>query len=236
MKRITNILLMITAVFVFQNCIHEDAAFYEGGNALFFERYKRISNTQRERIDTVLYSFSHYVGVTDITHYFRIGLIGDTLSQDKEYSVVVVDSLTTATPDQYTLPEGPLFHKGSPVDSLPVTIHQVPSLKDKEVVLTLRLVDNAYFGLGYNDYRDVRIRFNDKISQPKWWDRDVELAYLGDYSYEKYATIFAANPGFTTFDGLSATEKRKVALNTKNYIAEKGIVEADGSPMIIPMY
>lgn len=236
MKYIANILLVLATVLVFQNCTQEDFVYEQGEKALFFERYKRISATQRERIDTVLYSFSYYVGVTDITHYFKIGLIGDTLSEDSEYSVIVVDSLTTATPEQYTLPEQPLFHKGSPVDSLPVTIHQVPSLKGKEVVLTLRLVENTHFGLGYNGYREARIRFNDKIIQPKWWNREVELAYLGGYSYEKFETIVAANPGFTTFDGLTTTEKRKVALRTKAYIAEHGITEADGSSMIIPMY
>ena len=92
------------------------------------------------------------------------------------------------------------------------------------------------FALGYVGYRDVKIRFNDKIVKPLWWTDDVVKGYLGEYSFEKFETIVLANEGFTTFDGLSGTEKRKIALNTKDYIALHGITEKDGSPMYIPIY
>ncbi|MFR7877602.1 MAG: DUF4843 domain-containing protein [Butyricimonas paravirosa] len=53
--------------------------------------------SERYRLDTVNYSFSHYVGVEDIEHQFKINLIGNLLEEDAEYKVIVVDSLTTAT-------------------------------------------------------------------------------------------------------------------------------------------
>ena len=115
-------------------------------------------------------------------------------------------------------------------------VHKTPVLKDKSVHLTLRLVENENFGLGYMGYTDVRIRFNDMPTQPTWWTKEVELAFLGPYSYEKLETIVAANEGFTTFEGLSLTEKRKIALNTKEYISEHGITEKNGDPMEIPVY
>lgn len=237
MKYITNILLVIAAVLLFQNCSHEDSFIYETGEQyLFFERYKRISKTERVRIDTVFYSFTDYIGKTEITHFFKVGLIGDILAEDTEYKIIVVDSLTTAKPEQYNLPEHPIFHKGSAVDSLEVTIYKAP-LENEEVVLTLRLVENTNFGLGYNGYLDARIRFNDDDSKPpKWWNREVELAYLGVFSRTKLNTIKAANPDFTGFDGLNATQKRKIALNTKAYIAEHNVIDEDDKPMFIPMY
>ena len=32
-------------------------------------------------------------------------------------------------------------------------------------------------------------------TQPTWWTKEVELAFLGPYSYEKLETIVAANEG-----------------------------------------
>ena len=121
----------------------------------------------------------------------------------------VVDSLTTATGDQYSLPEKLMFHKGMASDVLPVTLKKAPSLKDKQVYLTLRLVANENFGLGYTGYSDVKIRFNDQEVIPLWWTQEVTDAYLGKYSFKKLETIIAANEGFSTFEGLSDTEKRK---------------------------
>ena len=70
------------------------------------------------------------------------------MEEDAEYEVIVVDSLTTATEDQYTI-KNPVFRKGRSSDSLSVVVHKTPALKDKSVHLTLRLVENENFGLGY---------------------------------------------------------------------------------------
>lgn len=236
MKHILRLMLAFAVMASMYACSQNDVPGYEGGHSLFFERWKQLSATSRTRIDTAVYSFSHYVGKEELTHYFKLGLIGNLLADDTEYKIVVVDSLTTASPEQYELPEHPVFHKGTSMDSLPIVIKKVPSLKDKEVVLTVRLVENDYFGLGYWGYRDVKIRFDDIIKPPLWWDKEVIYAYLGEYSYKKLETVMAANPDFVTFEGLSATAKRKVALNTKQYIADHGVTEEDGSPMLIPIY
>lgn len=238
-RYITNALLaccLFLLALQFQSCDQREIETYDTGRTLFFERWKELSSTDRIRIDTVGYSFSHYVGETELVHDFQIKLIGNLLKEDTEYRVIVVDSLTTALPEQYSIPEHPMFHKGQSTDVLSVVLYKKPSLKDKEVFLVLRLVENENFGLGYVTYTDVRIRFNDMIVAPLWWKGEVEEAYLGTYSYKKYETIIAANEGFTTFEGLSDTERRKVALKTKEYIALHGITEVDGSPMIIPMY
>lgn len=219
-----------------QSCDQQKVESFDSKHALFFDRWKMLSDNKRERIDTVGYSFSHYMGKTELVHDFKISLIGNLLTEDVEYSVIVVDSLTTALPEQYTLPEHPVFHKGQATDVFSVVVYKTESLKDKEVYLTLRLIENENFELGYVGYRDVKIRFNDKIVKPLWWNKDVVEGYLGEYSFEKFETIVLANEGFTTFEGLSDTEKRKIALNTKAYINRHGITEKDGRPMFIPIY
>ena len=137
-------LMMLTLL---QSCDKQEVFSYESEHALFFERWKQVSLSERYRLDTVNYSFSHYVGVEDIEHQFKINLIGNLLEEDAEYKVIVVDSLTTATEDQYTI-KNPVFRKGRSSDSLTVVVHKTPVLKDKSVHLTLRLVENENFGLG----------------------------------------------------------------------------------------
>lgn len=217
------------------SCDEQEINSYQSERYVFFETWARISATNRVRIDTVAYSFSDYVGETELVHPFLVKLIGDTLSQTAEYKVIVVDTATTASAEHYSLPEHLFFRQGRSVDTLKVTVFKTASLKDREVVLTLRLVDSDDFKVGYVGHTDVRIRFNDKQHKPAWWDAEVESAYLGDYSLKKLETVVAANEAFTGFDGLSGTERRKIALKTKEYIKRYGITEEDGSPMVIPV-
>ena len=218
-----------------QSCDKRDVFSYEADRALFFERWEQVGTNKYVRLDTVQYFFSHYVGAEDLEHRFKVNLIGNLLEEDMEYRVIVVDSLTTATKDQYTIKD-PVFRKGRSSDSLTVILHKTPALKDKQVHLTLRLVENENFGLGYIGYTDVRVRFNDMKMKPLWWTKEIELAFLGPYSYEKLEAIVAANEGFTTFEGLDITTRRKIALNTKEYIRKHGITEANGDAMVIPIY
>lgn len=236
MKYIAKIIYFLMVLYVCGACSKNDVPMYNSEHALFFEKWEMISPVARKRIDTVAYSFSHYVGKTELRHKFKVGLIGDLLEEDKEYKVAVVDTLTTASPDQYILPEHPVFHKGVASDSFAIVIKKTAALKDKEVVLTVCLQENDNFELGYQYCRMVKIRFNDKIVIPLWWNEEVEKGYLGAYSYKKLETIIAANPDFTTFEGLSGTEKRKIALNTKDYITKHGVTEENGKPMEIPVY
>lgn len=127
-----------------QSCDKQEVFSYESSMHCFLSCWKQVSLSERYRLDTVNYSFSHYVGVEDIEHQFKINLIGNLLEEDAEYKVIVVDSLTTATENQYTI-KNPIFRKGRSSDSLSVVVHKTPALKDKSVHLTLRLVENENF-------------------------------------------------------------------------------------------
>ena len=227
--------MVVTAGFILGGCQKDEVEAFAGEHSLFFERWQRVSEVERIRIDTAAYTFADYFGQDEIVHPFTVKLIGDLLPEDLEYTLTVIDSLTTATSDQYTLPEHPLFRKDRATDTLEVTMHRVPSLEGKEVYVTLRLTANANFKVGYVGYTDVKLRFNNVEGKPTWWTQEVEDVFLGVYSARKLETVFAANPSFTTFVGLSVTEKRKVALNTRKYIKDNNITEVGGGDMIIPM-
>lgn len=223
-----------------QSCKQQVIETYSENRALFFERsIKAADGIGNIRIDTISVSFSHYIGAETIKLPFTIRLIGDLLQTDKEYKVVPVPELTTAKSGQYTIPTPALFRKGMSTDTLYVTLHKDKVATDEEVFVTLRLTENENFGLGYMTYDDIKIRFNNKIVKPLWWDDDyVTAALFGNYSFKKLETIVAANPNFKTIVGLSQTDQRIIALETKKYIKEHGITEDEEGliPMDIPMY
>lgn len=81
------LLLGLLAALSLVSCDKQEIETYHANRSLFFERWKQTSATARERIDTVGYSFSHYVGETELTHEFQIKLIGALLEEDTEYRV-----------------------------------------------------------------------------------------------------------------------------------------------------
>ncbi len=204
------LLLGLLAALSLVSCDKQEIETYHANRSLFFERWKQTSATARERIDTV--------GVLFFTLRGR-DRVDARVSDQVDRCIVggghgipgerggLVDNCYWGS----VFASGKLmFHKGMASDVLPVTLKKAPSLKDKQVYLTLRLVANENFGLGYTGYSDVKIRFNDQEVIPLWWTQEVTDAYLGKYSFKKLETIIAANEGFSTFEGLSDTENEKL--------------------------
>ena len=207
---------------------------------VYFKRYITDEEGNRVRVDEVEMSFSHYYGITEYTQDFYLGLVGQIPERDLEYGVEVVEDKTTATPDQYSLPEKLVFRKGQIEDILPITVYKDKIEDGDERVLRLRLVESDDMKLAYSNptdsYTDIQFTFNNKISRPKWWTSTVTDVFFGDFSYKKFMTIIEANPGFTTIEDMSSAEIRQIALNTKDYIKKNGVKEDDGSEMRIPIY
>ncbi len=240
-KSFINIIsILFISLYGFSACSHEEIDSYSADRCLYFIRYQKNSEGKNVHVDSVSVSFSHYYGVTEYTQPFYVGLIGDLLTEDKEYRIEVVEKGSTVSPGQYSLPEKLIFHKGCVMDTLPITIYKDKMKEDEECKLILRIMPNENFKVGYSavgdSYRNIIFCFNNKISKPLWWNSDIDAVFFGTYSYEKLETIFKACPDFTTADGLTSTELRIVALKVKKYIEDNGITEKDGEPMEIPMY
>ena len=207
---------------------------------VYFKRYIKNKEGKNVRVDTSMMSFSHHYGVTEFTQDYYLGLVGQVPEKDLTYEVQIVEDGTTATPDQYSLPEKFVFRKGRLEEVFPITVYKNKIKEGDEKVLKLRLVDSDDLKVAFNNptdsYTDIQFRFNNKISKPLWWDDTITGAFFGEYSYKKYETIIKANPGFTTIEGLSSAEIRMVALNAKDYIEKNGITEDDGQEMDIPIY
>jgi len=181
------------------------------------------------RRDTVNLSLTHYVGVNEVRYPFKILLVGDLLTEDTEYKVVRVDSLSTAKEGMVTLPDKLLFRKGVSADSLWVTIYKDKVEKNEEYCIAYQLVDNENFDAGYAGYTTVKVWFNNSVSKPLWWDEEIERVFLGKWSQEKFEALVLVT-GILSFEGLSATEKRRYSLRLKEYIEDNDL------SMELPVY
>ncbi len=222
-----------------QSCSTEGTEGYGQERFLYIERQVKRGegiNWEWVRVDTAVVSIAHHPNTERIEYPFRVCLIGDTLSADAEYKMTIVDTLTSVGDGMVTLPDKFIFKKGVVSDSLWLTIHADKVPENGEFYITLRIVENENFGVGYKGYTDVKLWFNNMNTKPDWWDSRIVDVYLGEWSSEKFNTLVIATGGITSFEGLAASEMRLYSLMLKDYIEEKGVTEANGDPMVVPIY
>lgn len=221
-----NLLFIPVCVLLFA-CTENEVAEYSADRYLYFSKSGVT--------DSVLFSFSNYPGTEDYKLGLEVKLIGDLLPENMEYKISVVDSATTAVADDYRLNFSPEFSRGKVADTLFVTLHNSGKLQTESVKLVIRIEANEVFQQGLTTYREARIIFNDMISCPPWWDEDMALFYLGDYSAEKYrAFIICTHVNDLT--GMDPSKIRLLALQFKAEIERLGLTEKNGDPMVIPIY
>lgn len=212
-------------------CKEEMTDTYIAKHSIFFPKKDKAN----KRIDTVYVSFFNNPGKDELKVPFKINLIGNILDSDTEYSVEVIDSLTTAVAGEYALPEKILFRKGVPTDSLYITIFKKESLLTKSATVTLQIAENENFRVGYSDRQQIKLRFDNIISKPSWWNKEIESVYLGKFSPKKYQ-LYIETSGKTSTEGLEGWQLREICLKMKKRIEEEKITEEDGSPMEIKSY
>lgn len=221
--------VLLVPFFLLYGCNSEKVDYYNGKRALYFEREQFVSSVGYVRKDTVNLSLTHYAGVNEVRYPFKILLVGELLTEDTEYEVERVDSLSTAKEGMVGLPDKLLFKKGVSTDSLWVTIFKDKVPEDEEFCIAYQLVDNENFDAGYAGYTTVKVWFNNLVSKPLWWDEEVERVFLGEWSQEKFEAL-ALVTGIFSFEGLSATEKRRYSLRLKEYVEENNL------SMELPVY
>lgn len=221
------IIVAIFATLVVSGCKTSEMARFGDERLLYFPN-DSDSNS-------IMFSFFHNQGKDKIEKSFEVCLIGKLTDSELEYNVEVVDSLTTAQKEDYTLAEKQFFRPDRTNDSVIVTLNKTAHLSTENVVLTLCLRPNRNFGLGFRDRQIVKISYNNFVSLPEWWTTEVVEIYFGDFSVRKYEVMFEA-AGANTIVDLEPSDIRDIALKMKEYIQTNNVEESDGSPMIIPCY
>lgn len=212
-------------------CAEDDIKPYHGDQYLYFSQ---LMDEKDKTVDSLFVSFNNYPTHDEIVVKIGLGLVGNPVKEPTPYKVIIVDSLTTAQPKNYQLPEIPLFQPGMASDTLDVKLLLTDDLKEN-VQLCLQIVPNEYFAGSMKQYERIRVVFNNIISQPLWWTNMVKKIYLGAYSRAKYEALVTYT-GVTDFGSLNSGEKRQCALKLKDAIEKYGLKEDNGKPMTVPIY
>lgn len=213
-------------------CNTDEVEVYSSTRYLFFP-------DSSKGLDSVKFSFSHYPGETTHDASFYIALTGIPTTEDLEYKLEVVDSLTTAQPEDYDIPVGLVFPAGKTIDILKIRCNNVrQTLETQQVQVTFKIVANENFSPGLAGKQMIRVIFNNIESQPLWWTGDLEKFILGTYSPRKFE-YFVLATGVNDLTGVSLSEARELAMEFKVYLIENNIMEDDGiTPMVdgVPVY
>lgn len=181
-------------------------------------------------------TFQFYPGTDTYEMKFPVRIIGQKLDEDRGINVKVVDSLTTALPEEYALPEPVVFHKGLFVDTLRVLLKRSARMDEGEVTLGLCLAANEHFDIGYPDSLTVQAKFSNLLRKPDWWTDNITNAILGEYSDAKYHYLIVAT-GIADYSGYTLTEMRKVRDEFQAALdVHPEWTEADGSEIVLPGY
>lgn len=219
---------LITVLFFFFACTEDEFKRYDSGRYLFF--------TTEEGRDTTAFSFTHFPLVEDYTVQFEINLIGDPLEMDTEYTLSVVDSLTTAKPGQYRIASS-IFRANRVKDTLAITCIKTSDLEN-DVTLVLALEADEHFQPGLFGMRKVKVTFNNVFSKPLWWKGKVETLYLGTFSKKKFEE-FVKCTGVSDLTDVDMSVVRMLSLQFKAYVEDNNIMDVNDKtgkefPMVVP--
>ena len=144
-----------------------------------------------ERACIVLQGFHEYIfrfaAITDYVLRFTIRTIGDVTDYPRKYSIKVDEKATTAVEGvDYSLSRNDyIIHPYQSTDSCIITLLRTPALRQKSLVLKLKLEANENFDIIFDSYTNsgawnipgdtlsaltYAIRFSEEYSEPHYWD------------------------------------------------------------------
>ena len=223
MKKICMIFALAAILFA---CEEKEIPFYEGTTYLSF-----VTDISQDSTEV---SFFFYPGEDKLDIPVEISLAGKLFDEDIPVRLTVVDSLSDAMENSYSLPENSVFRAGQVTDTLIVTLHKTPELEEASYHLVLALEETSDYFLGQKEYRNNKIIFTAKASRPEWWDATITNVYLGNYTQTKFE-LFMEVTGVGDLDGLSSSEIRALALKFKRYLKAQNppIKDEDGNDMSV---
>ena len=229
------LLFAMALVLAFSACSKEEVPLYDTENANFIQFV--TPNT-----DTSELSFMFYPTVASGAAYdyaIPVQILGLAKDKDREYKVVVVDSLTTATEGKhFVMPEKTIFRAGLYQDTLFIKLYRTEDLLSTKVRLGVRIEYSNDFFVGEQTYLEKILIFSDMLARPAWWtpyikpngskdQQSVEYTLLGTYSDKKYLLLMEVT-GIGDWTDLSTDERRLQALQLKRYLEAQ---EAAGTPV-----
>lgn len=149
--------------------------------------------------DSLTFSFVTYPNdTTEKVMMVNAVIMGTPQDHDRTANIVVDNDLTTASPQQYSLPATVTIPAGKTSAAFPVTLRRDASLQQQPVRLYIKVAPSDDFQPGVNEENHLLLVWNDILSKPTNWDELKE--FFGKYSNTKYRFMIANAGGITEFD------------------------------------
>ena len=196
--------ILWAGILLFSRCSKDSLDTYNPAETSIYFGVKNPSKaTKNVFVDTTVFSFGDYEGLTDTIVQIRVNALGGLAHVDRKFEYEVVDSMTTATEGvHFILPgmkEG-IIPGDSVCGYIPVHIVYSDGMKNKAMwYLVLQLKANSGFNLDLRqEYVDISndkyveltrhwIGMSSRIQKPTRWYQ-VESYFL-EFSSDKYKLI-----------------------------------------------
>lgn len=154
--------------------------------------------------DSILYTFAYHPERLKDTVWIPVSISGNRGGMDRNYSVKVIDTATSAVVNKHYEPLKDLYKMpaGYGFQYMPVILYNTDTLLVKRTYsLTIQMVATGDFGTGFSSLITARIVFSNKLEKPKWWDM-----WLGGYYSQVKHQLFrlAATTDDLSTSGLDA--------------------------------
>ena len=250
MKKLLYLLSMTAVLGMFTACQEDELKLWGNEHHIYFEKfYKDAIAPGKERADSTLTSFFFYADdVNNLEAKLVVNMTGRLLEKDLPFKLKVVDEMTTANANEYTLQDQYVFrahHVNDTAtnqrDTITVKMHRSARLASMPngVRLTVELVPLGDLKLGQTERTRAVIILTRDAVKPVWWDAEITNNLFGEYSSRKYK-LFLLNidPGATlNADMLRQAPYKAILLvrKFKQWLQEhpSQAVEEDGRPMTV---
>jgi hypothetical protein len=195
MRKSKYIAVVVLAACLGVSCKKETLLTYDINDNIYFKYL-----TSGQPVDSAAFSFAYSpASVKDSVFKIPFAITGAPANHDRTYSIIVVDSNTTAVAGQhYILPAAFIVHAGRIVDSLPLKLLRAPDLQTKTIQLKLALRESSDFKTnvqavygnvaGSVNVVSFRLLLSDQLGPGNYWS-GVFAAYFGAFSVKKVRLI-----------------------------------------------
>lgn len=205
-------LIIATLATCFAACTEKETPVYNGKSYIYF------SNNYES--DSTTLSFFFHPGQDKYPVDLELTLGGELASEDIPLKLGTDTKLSTATPEDYFLPENPVFRANHEKDTIRVWINKSAKLDNQFVSLYVSIENSDTYTAGPRSQRLAKIVFTSQKSQPAWWDDNIRKVYLGKYSHAKYEEFMKAT-GVSDLTGMERDEIYELSLKFKYYLIER---------------
>lgn len=163
--------ILIVVIFFLWGCKeNDDILTYDTTENYVYFALPRSGNNVERFNDSLYYSFAfdEKFGLVEKRLAIPVRIAGNTMPTERPYRFMI-EASSRYDDAVITLSE-PKIEAHKYVDTLYVNIKRNPSLQQAAMQINLLLLDNDYFKVGHAYNKRIRVRVDDILTQPSWWN------------------------------------------------------------------